>query len=91
MEWAAIWAIIKPFLPLLAPVLIAAIKSVSPKIIDAIPAMYKPIVSAAIAVVISILAGMTGGGEIATAAVMGLAGSKGRDLLVGKPGACASL
>jgi len=91
MDWAAIWIAIKPFLPLLAPVIIAGLKNIAPKIINAVPAMWKPVLSAIIAMVISILSGLDGGASIATAATMGFAGSKLRDMAVDKPGACASL
>jgi len=91
MDFAAIFTALKPFLPLLAPLIIAAVKSFAPKIIDAIPALYKPIVSAAIGVLIGWLSGLDTGTALATAASMGFAGSKVRDMFVGKPGACASL
>lgn len=94
MDFATIWAMLQPFLPLLAPLVVAALKKFAPSLIEAFPPWAKPLASAVIGMLIAWLSGLAGEpaamGAIASGAALGLAGSKVRDLAVRKPSACAT-
>lgn len=79
------WA--KLALVILGPVIVAAVKSVIPSLRESIPAWAWPMLSALIAVLLSALGIDTSGLGLATAAALGLAGAKARDLAVGKSAA----
>lgn len=79
------WA--KLLLPIISPLLVAALKAVIPQVMDKLPSWSVPVVSAVLAALLGALGIDASAVGIVTAAAMGLAGSKVRDIAVGKPAA----
>ena len=86
-----LFAALKPLLPLVAPIIVGLLEKMLPEWLEKIPAVYKPILSAAIGVLIAYLSGLATDGTDAvalmTGAGLGFGGAKMRDIAVGKPDA----
>lgn len=91
---AILLPILKPLLPMLVgPLVTAAAKWLVSQFAAKIPAAWVPVVSGAAGAVTAVLAGdvstvVTTATSAVTGAAAGFGGSKARDVLVGKAGAC---